>query len=223
VRCRRCEITDAAFGDVVAQLKPGTREPDIVAEIEYQLRRRGSEPAYPLGVWGWGRSFPRRRLDTGAPIPTPIRGSTTIAFDFGAWWEGYCTDFSRVVHFEDPGPEYRAAYAAVVRAQDAAIAAMGAGWQTAEEVYEIGMAVLGDAGLREWFPDRLGHGIGMDVHELPSLYTGDATRLEAGMVLTVEPQVMKPDMHVRLEDLVLVGHQGGQKLNTFPNDLLVVG
>lgn len=215
-------ITDACFGELVKRIRAGMTEFDLIAEIDHQLRSLGSEPAYPIGAWGWGGGFPRPKLQRNHPIDAPLLPGTILAFDFGAWWKGYCTDFSRTVLLAEPSPEFRLAYDAVVRAQERVLRALKPG-ALAEDVYREGMAELGRAGLAEFFPDRIGHGIGMDVHETPSLFTGDTTSIVERMVLAVEPQVFKGPMHIRLEDLVVVTENGGEKLNEFTSDLLILG
>ena len=215
-------ITDRAFGAVVAQMKVGISERELTAEVDFQLRQFGSRPAYPIAALGWGIGYPRAKLERNHPLDVPMTELTIVLFDFGALWQGYCADFSRVVHFADPGPAYRAAYADVVDTQIVTIDALGKGL-LAEDVYRTGMKRMEQAGLDRYFPDPLGHGIGMDIHESPSLSVGDRTVIEAGMVLAVEPQVFNGPMHIRLEDLVVVRQGEVEKLNEYPSDLVVLG
>src|SRR5206468_11065830 len=118
---------------------------------------------------------------------------------------------------------YLAAHRAVVSAQQAVIDGLAAPGATAQGVYQLGMGVLREAGgLDRYFPDPMGHGIGLELHEPPSLFTGDATEISPGMVLAVEPQVFRGTLHVRLEDLVLVKEGSAEKLNQYPSDLVVI-
>jgi Xaa-Pro aminopeptidase len=127
-----------------------------------------------------------------------------------------------VVHFGEPSQEYLAAYRAVVEAEEAAIAAMRGDGITAEELHFLALAVVGDAGFGEYFPDRLGHGIGMDIHEHPFLDEGIHDVLREGMVFTVEPQIIKGPLLTRIEDLVVVRSGGGEQLTHFTKELLVL-
>jgi Xaa-Pro dipeptidase len=217
-----CQVTDRCFTAVVEKITRGMTERDLTDEIEFQMRSLGTEPAYPIGAWGWGPDYPRQRLNREHPLDVPLLPGTILGFDFGIAWNGYCTDFSRSVHLKDPTPEIARAHQALVRSQRAVIRALRPGRTTAEDVYEIGMSVLGEAHLGEYFSDRIGHGIGLDIHESPSLYAGDTTPIEIGMVLAVEPQVTTSDMHLRLEDLVVVGDDRTERLNEYPQDLIVV-
>ena len=215
------QITDEAFRNVVGRIKPGLTERDLVEEITYQLGLLGSKPAYPIGAWGWGPTYPRSVWDRHV-MDVPVVAPNVFAFDFGAWWKGYCTDFCRVVHLSDPGPEVRSTYAALVAVQDQVIAELKPDGRTAEDIYRIGMDLMREAGLDRYFPDRFGHGIGMDIHEVPSLYVNDRTPIASGMVVTIEPQVFNGPVFLGIEDLVLIGNEGGQRLTQFGSDLIVV-
>ncbi len=153
----------------------------------------------------------------------PVEPPNVFAFDFGAWWNGHCTDFCRVVHLSDPGPSVRAMYESLVDVQDNVISELKPDGRTGQDIYRLGMGRMRQAGLDRYFPDRFGHGIGMDIHEVPSLLTGDDTPIAAGMVLTIEPQVFNGPIFLGIEDLVLVGADGGQKLTLFGSEQIIVG
>jgi Xaa-Pro dipeptidase len=216
------EITDRAFGAAVKRMRIGDCEQDIAAELEHQIRQLGSEPSMTTAVLGWGESFPRTALDRDYLTRDPFAAGTVVDFDFGALYGGYCTDFGRVVHFGEPSKEYLAAHRAVVEAEEAAIAAMCSNAITAEELYFLALKVVDDAGFGAYAPDRLGHGIGMDIHEPPFLDKGFHDILKEGMVITVEPQIIKGPLLTRIEDLVVVRGGGGEQLTHFTKELLVV-
>jgi Xaa-Pro aminopeptidase len=216
-----CRITDAAFANLVAQIRPGLTERDVVDELTFQLRALGSMPAYPIGAWGWGPTYPRTRWNR-VPMTVPVTPPNVFAFDFGAWWNGHTTDFCRVVHLSDPGPEIRQMYRDLVEVQEFVISELKPDGRTGQDIYRIGMSRMRDFGLDRYFPDRFGHGIGMDTHEVPSLLTGDTTPLVAGMVVTIEPQVFKGPVFLGIEDLVLVDEEGGQKLTLFGSEQIIV-
>ncbi len=219
---RAGEITDRAFGEVVKHMRLGMTERDLVGEVDHQLRAQGSEPAFSIGVLAWGERFPRKSEDREKLVPDPIGPGTSVYFDFGAFHGGYCADFSRMVHMGEPSGEYRRAYQVVLEAQEAARAAMAAGRITAEGLYDVAYRVMAEAGYGAFSPDRLGHGIGMDAHECPSLFTGDRTLLQEGMVCTLEPGILKGPVMAQVEDLAVVRPQGGELLTRFTKELLVV-
>jgi Xaa-Pro dipeptidase len=137
--------------------------------------------------------------------------------------EGYCSDFGRTVHIGEPSAEFRRAYDTVIAAHDAAIREMKAGQITAEAANAIARTVVDDAGFGEHFRHRLGHGIGLDVHEAPFLTEGDTTILREGMAFTVEPSIYWIGrIGTRIEDVVIVRPQGGEALNRSSNALRVV-
>lgn len=218
---RASEITDRAFAATVGQMRMGDCEQDIAAELDHQIRLLGSEPSMTTAVLGWGENFPRQVLDRDYLSRDPFTPGTAVDFDFGALYSGYCTDFGRVVHFGEPSREYLAAHRAAVEAEEAAIAAMD-GTITAEDLYFLAMKVVEEAGFGAYCPDRLGHGIGMDIHEHPFLDKGIPDLLKEGMVFTVEPQIIKGRLLARIEDLVVVRSGGGQQLTHFSKELLVI-
>ncbi|MBN1993701.1 MAG: aminopeptidase P family protein [Anaerolineae bacterium] len=219
---KAAEITDQVFGQVVQRMRLGDNEADVAAELDHQIRQLGAEPSMTTAVLGWGQDFPRQALDRDYLTKDPFTPGTVVDFDFGAIYQGYCTDFGRVVYFGEPTPEYLSAYRAVVEAEESAIAAMRGGAITAEALYVLALQIVEEAGFGAYSPDRLGHGIGMDIHEPPFLDKGIPDVLEAGMVFTVEPQIIKGPLLVRIEDLVVVGERGSKQLTHFSKEPLVI-
>jgi len=215
------DITDRAFTATVKKMRMGDCELDVAAELDYQIRKLGSEPSMTTAVLGWGENFPRQALDRDYLTRDPFTPGTAVDFDFGALYQGYCTDFGRVVHFGEPSREFLAAYQTAVEAEEAAIAAMN-GQVTAEELYFLALKIVDEAGFGGYCPDRLGHGIGMDIHEHPFLDKGIPDTLKEGMVFTVEPQIIKGRLLARIEDMVVVRQNGGEQLTHFSKELTVV-
>jgi Xaa-Pro dipeptidase len=218
---RASEITDRALAATVSQMRMGDCEQDVAAELDHQIRLLGSEPSMTTAVLGWGENFPRQVLDRDYLSRDPFTPGTAVDFDFGALYDGYCTDFGRVVYFGEPSREYLAAHRAVVEAEEAAIAAMD-GTITAEDLYFLAMRVVEEAGFGAYCPDRLGHGIGMDIHEHPFLDKGIPDLLKEGMVFTIEPQIIKGRLLARIEDMVVVRSGGGQQLTHSSKELMVI-
>jgi Xaa-Pro aminopeptidase len=142
-------------------------------------------------------------------------------FDFGAVVDGYCSDFGRTVCVGEPEPEVRDAYALVLAAQEAGRAALRPG-VPANEVNRACRQPIEEAGHGPDFKHRMGHGIGLDVHERPFVSEEDETPLEVGMTFTDEPSILvAARFGVRIEDVVVCEPDGGRKLNAFPPDLIV--
>jgi Xaa-Pro aminopeptidase len=140
--------------------------------------------------------------------------------DFGIIHKGYCSDMTRTVHLGAPTAKERAVYDAVLEAQEAGIVAVTAGASCAE-VDEAARGVLRRAGLAEAFSHSTGHGVGLEIHESPRVGANETTRLQAGMVITIEPGVYLADRFgIRIEDMVAVTRGGGQVLTPAPKALI---
>jgi Xaa-Pro dipeptidase len=217
-------VTEAAFADVLGHLEHGMTELDVVSEVDHQLRRHGSlGPSFTTSLYVSGPHHPLRfghRELTWKRVLTP---PVSILFDFGAILDGYCYDFGRTVFFGEPEAAFQDIYELVMRSQAAGIAALRAGEVTAAEADRAARDVITAAGLGETFRHRLGHGIGLDVHEPPFLTAGDETPLQEGMLFTVEPSITRYDtFSARVEDVVLVRPGGGEPLTSGFRDVLAV-
>jgi Xaa-Pro aminopeptidase len=218
------EITEAAFADVLKQLKHGMTELDIVSEVDYQLRRHGSlGPSFTTSLYNSGPHTPLlfgQREATWKRVLTP---PVSILFDFGAVCDGFCYDYGRTVSFGQPSEEQQRVYDLVMASQRAGIAAMKAGQVTTTQVDAAARQVIADAGYGETFRHRLGHGIGMDVHEPPFLTKGDETPIQEGMMFTVEPSITQFDnFSARVEDVIVARPGGGEALTTGYQSLIVI-
>jgi Xaa-Pro aminopeptidase len=211
---RAGEITEAAFADVLTQLKIGMTELEIISEVDYQLRRHGSlGPSFTTSLYNSGPNHPLlfgKRQET---WPRKLAAPVSILFDFGGIYEGYCYDFGRTVSFGEPSQEFQRVYQLVMDAQAAGIAALRAGQATTTQTDAAARKVIVDAGYGEYFRHRLGHGIGMDVHEPPFLTAGDETPLQEGMLFTIEPSITILDgFSARVEDVVVARPSRGEPL-----------
>jgi Xaa-Pro aminopeptidase len=165
-------------------------------------------------------SGPRSALPHGHATlqPLPRRGFVTL--DFGIILKGYCSDMTRTVFLGKPKFEERNAYQAVLEAQQAGVAAVTSG-ASCGEVDEAARSVLRKEGLAEAFSHSTGHGVGLEIHEQPRIGVGQATRLQTGMVVTIEPGIYLPGRYgVRIEDMVAVTRTGGQVLTPAPKALI---
>ncbi|MCM8748155.1 Xaa-Pro peptidase family protein [Thermomicrobiaceae bacterium CFH 74404] len=222
---RAAALADQVFEAVARQLVPGVTELEVALEIERQFALLGAEyTSFETGVFFIGGGEPGREGTTRSSTGRRLRHGDSVMFDFGCVLDGYCSDFGRCAFVGEPPEEYRRVHALVLQAQAEAMSAMRAGQVTAAEVNAIARRVIEEAGYGEGFTHRLGHGIGVTVHEPPYLDVVDQTVLQANMTFTVEPSVVVPGRFGnRVEDVVLVTERGGQSLNRAPHNLVIVG
>ncbi len=207
---RACELARSAMDATAPRVLPGVTMTDLVEEVEHQLRARGSRcPSFPTRIFTWGA----HRLDSGdVTAGEPLSDGEAVLFDFGAVVEGYCSDFGRTLLCGEPPPGYEEAHATMLAAQEAGRDAARPA-ALAREVNAACRAPIEAAGLGAGFRHRMGHGIGLDVHERPFLSVEDDTPLEAGMTFTDEPSILVDgSFGVRVEDVIVVSETGGRML-----------
>ena len=217
-------ITEAAYAATLKQLKHGMTNLDLITEVNYQLRKHGSRaPSFVTAFYNMGKHYPFDFTNREEVLQIALEPPVSVSFDFGAVYEGYCYDFGRSVFFGEPDEEYRRVHALVMASQAAGIAALRAGG-TCQAADAAARQVIVDGGYGPAFRHRLGHGIGMDVHDPPFLTAGDATVLAEGMCFTVEPSIFLPHhLGARVEDVVVVRAGGGEALTRGFQGLHVVG
>jgi Xaa-Pro aminopeptidase len=202
-------ITDAVAERAVAGAAAGRGELEMATEIGLGVAEAGAQLSFETIV----QSGPNSALPHSRPGARQVRSGELLLIDFGAAWGGYKADITRTVVVGRADMRQRAVHETVLRAHDAAVAAVRAG-VTAGDVDRAAREVIDAAGLGEFFIHRTGHGLGLEAHEDPSLDPGSATVLESGMVVTVEPGVYVPGWGgVRIEDDVVV-EEGGCRLLT---------
>jgi Xaa-Pro aminopeptidase len=217
------QLGASLFDRALQILRPGIRETDVAAEMEYAARRGGAE----------GMSFPtiiasgaRSALPHGRATAHAVARGGFVVCDFGVILEGYCSDQTRTVWVGEasgqaPG-EAHFAYESVREAQQAAIGAVRPGI-TVGEVDEAARKVLRKAGLGRYFTHSTGHGVGLEIHEPPRVAAGQEEILRSGMVITIEPGVYFPGKWgVRIEDMVAVSESGCEVLTPTGKDFLAV-
>lgn len=205
-------ITEAAYEAVCEKLQHGITELDIVTEVDYQLRVHGSlGPSFTTSLYCSGPNHPLLFGQREETWRRQLHAPVSILFDLGAAYQGFCYDFGRTVFLGEPDTEFQRIYKLVMDSQTAGIAAMHAGQVTAAQVDAAARNVITKGGYGEAFRHRLGHGIGMDVHEPPFLTADDDTVLQEGMLFTVEPSITQfHNFSARVEDVVVVRKGGGE-------------
>jgi len=205
------------FDHILGFARPGMAETEVAAELEHQARMLGAEGmSFETIVASGARSALPHGRATSAPLP--CRGFLTL--DFGIILGGYCSDMTRTVYLGRPKVDERKAYEAVQEAQEAAVAAVAPGVRCGE-VDEAARGVLRRAGFAEAFSHSTGHGLGLEIHEPPRIGAGQTARLQAGMVVTIEPGIYLANRFgIRIEDMVAVTETGGQVLTPAPKALI---
>jgi Xaa-Pro aminopeptidase len=213
-------IVDDIYGWILERGLAGRTERDVAVALEHEMRLRGaSGPSFPSIV----ASAEHGALPHAQPRDVPIGRDTLVTIDIGARLDGYCSDCTRT-YATGPLPDDLAeAYALVLRAQLASLAAVAPG-PTGREVDAVARDMIAEAGHGDHVGHGLGHGVGLQGHEEPRLARSGETRLEAGHVVTVEPGVYLPGRGgVRIEDLAVVTADGHDVLSHTTKDLLTVG
>jgi len=206
-------LGDLVFGAATADLDPGMTERGVAWRIERLMREHGADgPAFPTIVAA-GPHGARPHHD---PTDRPIGSGEPVVIDMGARLNGYHGDLTRTIWLGQPSPRLREVYNVVERAQAAALKEIRAGVR-AKDIDAFARVVVEAAGYGDAFTHGLGHGLGVRVHEGPSLSKTSDDVLEAGQVVTVEPGVYLPDWGgVRIEDVGVVEQDGFRVLTTAP-------
>ncbi|MCI0354394.1 MAG: Xaa-Pro peptidase family protein [Acidobacteria bacterium] len=212
-------LAAALFGPILKRIRPGKRELEVAAYLEFGARKLGASGMAFETIVASGR---RSALPHGVASSQPITSKGFIVLDFGVILAGYCSDMTRTVHVGRPGAWARSVYQAVLDAQQAALAAVGPGVATGE-VDQTARKVLARSGLGRYFTHSTGHGVGLEIHETPRIAKGLKDALLPGMVVTVEPGVYVPGRGgVRIEDMVLVTEKGREVLTSTPKELITL-
>jgi Xaa-Pro aminopeptidase len=208
-------LVSKVIAEVIPTIKPGIAELEVAAKIDYAIKRRGgSGPSFETIV----ASGPRSAWAHARPTSKPLRKNELVVLDQGAILRGYCSDMTRTVFLGRSPAKVRRLYDAVLEAQEAAKAAIRPG-VAAWKVDAAARSVLRHRGLARHFTHSTGHGLGIEVHEMPRLGRGDDTVLEEGMVVTVEPGVYVEGLGgIRIEDDVVVAAGGGVDLTNAPRE-----
>lgn len=213
------KITDAAFSHILKLLSPAMTEIEVALELEYFMRRNGADGIAfeTIAVSGSASALPH-----GHPRPVRLQKGF-LTMDFGATYEGYCSDMTRTVSIGRADDEMRRLYDTVLSAQAAALSAAAEGVSCAS-LDKIARDLIEEAGYRGAFGHSLGHGVGLNIHEEPRLSQRAGERkLSLGDVVTVEPGIyLEGQYGCRIEDMIAVTKDGIRNFTQSSKELIEI-
>ncbi len=212
-------LNSAAFEEAMKRFKPAMTETDLAAEIDYRMRLLGADgTAFDTIV----ASGERSALPHAHPTPHPLQPNQLLLVDMGAKVAGYASDMTRTQALGKLSAKIRRMYQAVLESQLAAIDAVKPGISCAQ-IDGAARGVLRGYGLDKLFVHSTGHGLGLEIHERPRVGRKEGTKLEAGMVITIEPGVYEEGLGgIRIEDTVVVTARGCEVLTPTRKELVVL-
>lgn len=213
------DIGCRAFEYILGILKPGIREIDVAAELEYYMKKNGGEGTSfdTISISGARTSLPH-----GTPSEKKIESGDFVTLDFGCKVGGYCSDMTRTVVVGKATDEQKKLYHNVKTAQQEALSFIRAGI-LGKQADAVARQVISDCGMGEYFRHSLGHGVGLLVHELPNLSPASEIMLEENMVVSCEPGIYIPGYGgVRIEDIVCVTKSGIKNLTYCTKELIEI-
>jgi Xaa-Pro aminopeptidase len=210
-------LISEVFAAVLPKIRPGISEISLAAEVEYAIKKMGgSGPSFETIVASGARSA----WAHARPTSKQLRKNELVVLDHGAILRGYCSDLTRTVFLGRAPAKVRRLYKAVLEAQGAARQAIRPGVK-AGEVDAAARGALKRHKLAQYFTHSTGHGLGIEVHEMPRLGRGEETVLEEGMVVTIEPGVYIGGLGgIRIEDDVVVTSKGAENLTSASREFL---
>lgn len=216
---KAAEYADYAIEVGVSEIAEGKTELEILTAIELALKKKGiAHMSFDTMVL----SGPKTASPHGKPGDRKIQKGDFILFDLGVIYKGYCSDITRTVSFGEPSDAQKEVYEAVRKAEQDAVDAVKPGVR-AMDLDKIARDVITQAGYGEFFTHRLGHGLGISVHEFPSVTGNNEMELIEGMVFTIEPGIYDPNITgVRIEDDVVVTKNGVEVLTKYPKELVII-
>ena len=212
-------IAEAAFNHVLTFIKPGVTEKQIALELDFYMLSHGAEAVSfeTIAVTGAKSSMPH-----GVPDDTIVKDGDFITMDFGAVYKGYHSDMTRTVAVCNVSDKQKKIYDIVLKAQENALSVLKSGLSCAQ-ADKAARGIIEDAGYGDYFGHGTGHGVGVEIHEEPSLSPRSKQTLKEGDVVTVEPGIYLPsEFGVRIEDMALITKDGYENLTSAPKELIIL-
>ena len=216
---KSAELASGAFSSILGDIKPGAVERDIALALEFAMKRRGAEEkSFDFIV----ASGPRGALPHGKAGDRVLGSGELVTIDFGAVFQGYHSDETVTVAVGSPDSRQKDIYGIVKDAHDRAVEAIRPG-VSLRELDDKARSYIEAKGYGKFFGHGLGHGVGLEVHERPTVSYRSEGLVEEGMVFTIEPGIYLPGWGgVRIEDTVVVTGDGCLLLTTVPKGLMVL-
>ena len=212
-------IADRAFINFLPQIKAGRSEKHLAAILEYEMKLQGSEKTSFDTIVASG---PRSSLPHAQPSERILQDGDFVTFDFGATYNGYHSDMTRTVVIGSATPWHKEIYKLVLEAQMLGVGAAKAG-MSGQQLDAAVRKVIKDKGYGDYFIHGTGHGVGLEIHELPHINKLGTKALQKGMVFSIEPGIYIPSKGgVRIEDTVVLTEEGAKPLNGITKQLIEI-
>lgn len=213
------KIAEDAFEHILTFIKPGVTEKRIALELDFYMLSHGAEALSfeTIAVTGKKTSMPH-----GVPDDTVVQSGDFVTMDFGAVYNGYHSDMTRTIAVGEVSAEQRKIYEIVLSAQKASLEILKKG-VSCKDADDAARDIITNAGYGEYFGHGTGHGVGIEIHELPNLSPRSEAILEIGNIVTVEPGIYIPNKFgVRIEDMALITEDGFENLTNTPKELIIL-
>lgn len=216
---KAAKIADEAYEHIKTFIKPGVKEIDVANELEFFMRKQGAtSSSFDIIVASGHRSA----LPHGVASDKKIATGELVTMDYGALYEGYCSDITRTVAVGDISDELKTIYETVLTAQELGVKHIKPG-MTGKEADDLTRDHITKKGYGEYFGHSTGHGLGMEVHEGPALSFRSNVKLVPGMVVTVEPGIYIPNVGgCRIEDDIVITETGNRRLTKSDKHLIIL-
>lgn len=216
---RAADIADETFEHICTYIRPGVSELDVANEMERYMRSLGATQSSFDSIVASGV---RGALPHGVASDKLIEEGELVTLDFGALYNGYISDITRTVAVGEPSEQMKEVYEIVLAAQKRGVEQIRPGMK-ASEADKVVRDVIVEKGYGEAFGHSTGHGIGLEVHEMPALSSRNDTVLQCGMTVTVEPGIYLPGIGgVRIEDDIVLTETGNRRLTKSSKELRIL-
>ena len=212
-------IGDRAFSKLLRTVRAGMTEKQVAAWLEFYMKEEGAEG---FSFDTIAASGPHTAMPHAVPTNRELQEGDFLTMDFGCLYHGYCSDMTRTIAIGQVSDELVTIYETVLKAQKTALDGIRPG-MTGAQIDALARDVIRDAGYGQYFGHSLGHSVGLEIHESPNFSPREETRIEPGMVITVEPGIYVEGVGgVRIEDVVVITRDGCRNITNSPKELITI-